>query len=103
MWEWRTIARSPTVRSGELRELPTEGWLKVPAVRSGPRSGSRDCPFPSSRMADGDEVQCPLKVFVSQSKVAGRDRRHEPVVEGLRHAQRRVDAVPAEPDRNLVH
>ena len=36
------------------------------------------------------------------AKSDGRDRRHEPVVERLGDPQRRVDAVPADADRELV-
>src|SRR5919198_4962966 len=73
MWEWRTIARSPT---GALSESGT---------------------------ADRQEVECPLCVAaVRQSKIRRRDGRHEARVEGFGQRERRVEAVPSHPERQLV-
>src|SRR5690349_18436525 len=72
MWEWRTMARSPTVR-----------WA-------------------ISGTTDSQEIQGALEFACSQAEVAGSDRWDEAVVERLRDPQRRVHAVPAEPDRELV-
>src|SRR5262245_52541495 len=69
MWECRTIARSPAVRSA---------------------------------ITDGDEVQRPVEVAGSQSEVPGADRRDEAVVEGLGDVERRVEAIPAEPEGELM-
>src|SRR5262245_51683818 len=77
MWEWRTIARSPTVRS---------------AVK-GTQLG---------RMADGEEVERAVEIALAQGEVRGRDRRGEAIVEGLGEAEARVDPVPAETQCQLV-
>src|SRR6188472_932105 len=69
MWEWRTIARSPAVRSG---------------------------------ITDRDEVQRPIQVAGPQTEVPGADRGDEAVVERLGQVERRVDAVPAYADGELV-
>src|SRR5256885_17245028 len=58
-----------------------------------------------SGMADREEVESAVEVclvLAPQGEVRGRDRGHEPVVEGLRDAQRRVNPVPPHPDRQLV-
>src|SRR5882762_362537 len=60
-------------------------------------------PALSSRMADGKEVQRPVQIVTAQSEVRGGDRRGEAIVEGLGQSQCLVDAVPAQPDRDLVH
>src|SRR5215213_568648 len=72
MWEWRTIARSPTP--------------------------GRDV----SGTADGEEVETAVEVTGPQGEVRGGDRRVEPAVEGLRQPQLRMDGVPAQSDRDLV-
>src|SRR6478609_4577858 len=70
MCEWRMIARSPALSSGD--------------------------------MTDGEEVQRPVEVALLQLEVRGGDRGREAIVERLGQAQRLVDPVPAEPDRDLV-
>src|SRR3954447_24379976 len=75
MWECRTIARSP--------------------------AGSG-----VSGMADGEKVEGAVEVdpvLAPQREVGCRDRRHETVVERLRDAEGRVDAIPSGRDRELVH
>src|SRR5512134_2926227 len=72
MCEWRTTARSPTVR---------------PAI-SGP--------------TDGEEVERPVQVPGTKPEVPGADRGHKAVVEGLRHPECDVNPVPAEPQGDLV-
>src|SRR5262245_35418276 len=59
-------------------------------------------PALSSAMADGEEVQRPVEISRREPEVRSGDRRGEAVVEGLGQPQRPVDAVPAEPDRDLV-
>src|SRR6476620_118988 len=82
MCEWRTKAKSPTASSA-----PLPGAV-------GLREGSG--------MADGDEVEGLVKAGVSQGEVRRGDRGDEAVVERLGDTQRRVDAVPAKADRELV-
>src|ERR1700710_2738346 len=63
----------------------------------------RLAPFIGSSLAtDGDEIQCRVEVPFPESEVGGGDRRREAVVEALGKAEPLVDAVPAEPDRQLV-
>src|SRR5665809_27270 len=56
----------------------------------------------TSRMTDREEVEGPLEPRVAEGEVRRRDRRDEALVEALRDPQRSVDAVPAEPQRELV-
>src|SRR4051794_15630346 len=78
MCEWRTIARSPVVRS---------------ALNSARRLGG---------VADGEEVEGALQAALAQGEVRGRDRRREALVEGLGQVQALVDAVPARAQRHFV-
>src|SRR4051812_31427522 len=80
MWECRTRARSPALS----RRL-------MPAARS--------C---RGRPAAPGEAGGPVQVPGAQAEVRGGDRRREAVVERLGQAKAFVDAVPAEPDRQLV-
>src|SRR3954467_2994752 len=73
MWEGRTIARSPALRS---------------AIESG--------------AADGEEVQSPIERAGLQLEVAGTDRRDEAVVERLGDVEGGMDPIPARSDRELV-
>src|SRR5919106_2031024 len=73
MWEWSTIARSPTA-----------GFVL------------------GSGIADGEEVERAIEVAVTQGEVRRRDRRHEAVVERPRDPQRPVQAVPPHLERDLV-
>src|ERR687892_1755522 len=86
MCEWRTIARSPTVRSATPSPLMT-GCSSA---------------LPRSTLAYRQEVQPAIEVARPQAEVGGADRRHEALVERLRDPECPVDAVPAEPDRQLV-
>src|SRR5215211_4664334 len=57
----------------------------------------------SSRMTDREEVEGPLQIALRRDlEVRGGDGCDEAGVEGLRDAQRGVDAVPAEAQRELV-
>src|SRR5436190_22854527 len=77
MWEWRTIARSPTG--------------SAPAART------------SSGTADREEVEGAVEVSIGRDlEVRGGDCRNEAVVEGPRQAKRSVNPVPAHPQRQLV-
>src|SRR6266550_4937563 len=79
MCEWRTIARSPTGAA----------W-----TGSG-RSGT----------ADSEEVEGPTEVGsirALEREVGRGNRGDEAVVEALGETERRVDAVPARADRELV-
>src|SRR3954469_24647441 len=73
MCECRTIARSPRVRSA----------MSAPA----------DC----------EEIECAVELSRPELEVAGVDRGDEAVIEGLGEAECRVDPVPAEADRQLMH
>src|SRR5436190_22130605 len=66
------------------------------------RTIARSPAVPSGGMADGEEIQGPVEIGLPQPEVRGRDRRREAVVEGLGQAQRLVDAVPAEPQGDLM-
>src|SRR4051812_30446029 len=56
-----------------------------------------------SRTADRQEVERAIQVAaVGYPEVRRRDRRHEARVEGLGQPQRRMDAVPARAQRELV-
>ena len=81
--------------------------LDVGHVASGGRSPGRPRRprAVGSRVTDRDEVERPVEVALGlgpQGEVGGGDRGHEAVVERLRDPQRRVDAVPAGADRELV-
>src|SRR6266480_3029588 len=80
MCECSTIARSPT-----------GGCSAWPLARA------------SSAMANRQEVQSLVEIAVAGDLEVGRgDGGHETRVEGLREAEGRVHAVPAEPQRQLV-
>src|ERR671918_581148 len=57
---------------------------------------------PTSRMADGEEVERAFEVPVPEGEVRRGDRRDEAVVERPRDPQRPVDPVPPEAERDLV-
>src|SRR5258705_12050019 len=69
-------------------------WLCRTIARSPTVSGSR--------MTYGHEIQRRVEVRCLQAEIGARNRRGEAVVEGLCEAQRLVDSVPAELDRQLV-
>src|SRR3954468_23849225 len=73
MWECRTIARSPTVRVA------------------------------MSGAAHRQEVERAVEATATQAEVAGADRRDEAVIERPRQAKRRMDAVPAQLDGELMY
>src|SRR4051794_6094397 len=79
MWEWRTIARSPRVRSAI-------------AYREVRRSG----------MADRQEVECAVEIAGPEAEVAGVDRGDEAIVEGAGEMESPMDVVPADPDGELM-
>src|ERR687897_2839099 len=57
---------------------------------------------PTSRMADREEVERSIEVGLAQGKVGRGDCGDEAVVEGSRDPEPAVNAVPAEPQRELV-
>src|SRR6188472_1691548 len=66
------------------------------------RTIARSPALSSGGMADGEEVQGPVEVPLPQLEIRGGDRGREAIVERLGQAQRLVDAVPTELDRELV-
>src|SRR5262249_11823700 len=57
---------------------------------------------PRSALADREEVEGAVEVALAQPEVAGADSGDEAVVERLGEPQGRVQAIPAQPDRELM-
>src|SRR5262249_497762 len=89
MWEWRTIARSPTV----IRPPPP---LRVRGCRRAPS------PWQPSSRADRQEVEGAVENALPEPEVTRADRGNETPVERLRQMEGGMHAVPAEPDCELV-
>src|SRR5947209_15005064 len=85
MWLCRTIASSPVSRPRLLT------FVTTPAGRT-----------PPSPPAYREEVERPVEPARPDREVALADRRDEPAVETVGQPERRVDAVPSEPQRPLV-
>src|SRR5918996_6047119 len=58
---------------------------------------------PTSRMADRDEIECLVEPGSAKGEVGGGDSRDETVVEATGDPQRAVDAVPSEPEGEVVY
>src|SRR5919198_4030458 len=106
------MARSPTLSGVAL--VAGAGWPSAsdPLVRVLGPPPARSLRAPASAtswrelcMADGHEVQGSVErclILALEREVGGGDRGNEALVERLRQAQRRVEAVPAEAERDLV-
>src|SRR5262249_53185325 len=93
----RTRRRATPRRRGRSRTPPRT------AYGSGGRSPDPPSSVPpSSASADRHTVEGAVEVVAPRPEVAGADRRDEARVERLGQVQGRVDAVPAEADRQLV-
>src|ERR1700760_368895 len=66
------------------------------------RTMARSPALSSGAMADSDEVERAVEVALPEGKVGAVDRGREAVVEGLAQAQRLVDTIPAQLQRQLV-
>src|SRR5262249_4408404 len=96
----RDRSRSPPRRAcGSAARSP--GRQRSASPLSLPSTGCYSA-SPRSALANSQEVERAVEVAAAQPEVPGADRRDEAVVERPREAKRRVDAIPAQPDGELM-
>src|SRR5258708_7186854 len=91
---WRPPRTATPRRTASCRSPP-----HTACASGGPGTG---CRVTGSRSQDREEVKCLVKIARANPEVTLGDRRREAVVEALRQAQPRVNAVPARAQRQLV-